>query len=604
MNNNFRFGMRNLASFSNLASIPCISRTRFLLPCIFVFLAGCNTAAIKTEVTDDLAKQEVESEAKIVKIEPVRPKIPLSEDILYKLLVAEIAGQRGALATSVQNYIELARMTNDPKIIERAARIAVYARDNDAASEMADMWVELDPLNSDPHQVLAVMALRKGEKEKALEHLQSILKYSHGEFHKKLWMIANLLGREKDKELALNVMEALVANQQDDSEAIYAYAHVAARLGDLRLSRVLLEQTLALAPENDNAAMSYISVLQRLGQGNDAINWLTETLAAREGKGNNFNLRMAYARLLTDAKRFADARRQFEILSVQAPNNTEVSYALGLLYLQANRLSDSERYFRRLAEKAERSDDASYYLGRIEQERKEYDKASAWYKGVQQGENYFDAQVRLAMLFAKMGQIDKAREHLHSIRTQGEKQSITLIQAEGELLTEEKRYDEAIQVYDDALRDTYNTDLLYSRAMLAERMGRLDIMEEDLRRILVKEPNNAQALNALGYTLADQTDRYQEALELIQRALEISPDDFYILDSMGWVLYRMGRLGDAIIYLRRALTLRADPEIAAHLGEVLWVIGDKEGAKAVWDTALQETPEDSRLLDVIKRFNP
>jgi len=289
---------------------------------------------------------------------------------------------------------------------------------------------------------------------------------------------------------------------------------------------------------------------------------------------------------------------------VQAPDNIEVIYALGLLYLQANRLAEAEGYLQRLADQAERLDDASYYLGRIEQERKDYGKASAWYRGVQSGENYFDAQVRLAMLIAKQGQLAEARAHLRSIRTNGEKESAILIQAEAELLTEDKRLDAAMQVYDAALRDTYNTDLLYARAMLAEKMNRLDRMEEDLRRILVNEPDNAQALNALGYTLADQTDRYQEALGLIQRALELRPADFYILDSMGWILYRMGRLSDAIVYLRKAMQLRPDPEIAAHLGEVLWITGDKEGAKAVWDTALQATPEDSQLLDVIRRFNP
>ncbi len=594
--------MRKTVLFS--ASFSCASTVRLALPGLLVFLAACNTSPLKNPLADAVTEKQrdIADKARITGIEPLRPSIPLTEDILYKLLVAELAGQRGALDISVQNYLQLARMTKDPKIIERAARIAVYARHNDAASELARMWVALDPLNPDPHQVLAVMSLRRGEKESALEHLQSILDYSHGEFHKKLWMIANLLGREQDKELVLDVMEALVAKQQDDPQAIYAYAHVAARLGDLQRARALLEQTLGLAPENDNAAMSYISVLQRLGQGNDAINWLAGILPAR--KGNDFNLRLAYARLLTDAKRFAAARRQFELLSVQAPNNAEVIYALGLLYLQANRLSESEAHFKRLAEQAERSDDAAYYLGRIEQERKHYDKASAWYRGVQAGENYFDAQVRLAMLLAKQGRIAEARKHLHSIRTRGEKQSVILIQAEAELLIEEQRLAEAIQVYDAAIGDQYHADLLYARAMLAEKMDRLDVMEEDLRRILVQEPNNAQALNALGYTLADRTDRHQEAFGLIKRALELSPGDFYILDSMGWVLYRMGRLDDAIIYLRKAMQLRADPEIAAHLGEVLWVIGDKEGARQVWDTALQATPEDSRLLDVIKRFNP
>ncbi|MCH8163873.1 MAG: tetratricopeptide repeat protein [Proteobacteria bacterium] len=172
------------------------------------------------------------------------------------------------------------------------------------------------------------------------------------------------------------------------------------------------------------------------------------------------------------------------------------------------------------------------------------------------------------------------------------------------MLAENRRFEEAMEVFDKALQEGYDEDLLYSRAMLAEKMDRLDILEMDLRVILEKDPNNSQALNALGYTLADRTDRYDEAYDLIKRALEISPDDYFVLDSMGWILYRQGRLEEAIEFLNKALSKKNDPEIAAHLGEVLWVKGDKEAAQSIWDTALGETPNDDRLRNVINRLNP
>ena len=290
---------------------------------------------------------------------------------------------------------------------------------------------------------------------------------------------------------------------------------------------------------------------------------------------------------------------------MSAPNNSDVLYALGLLYLQANRLDDAKDRFKRLVEQNDRFDNAKYYLGRIAEERKDYETASVWYEGVQEGENHFDAQIRYAMLKAKMGDMKGARAYLKKIHTNNTKESNTLVQAEAELLIDEKRYDEAMEVYDNALGGTsYNADLLYSRAMLAEKMDRLDILEKDLLRIITREPNHAQALNALGYTLADRTDRYQEAYDYIKRALAVSPKDFYILDSMGWVLYRMGRLEEAKDYLRQAMEIRPDPEIAAHLVEVLWVAGQEDEAKKVWETALQTTPGDSRLLNVIERFSP
>ena len=578
---------------------------RIALPCVIALMAAaCAPANLSsvTPVEPGPEPEEAGAQARITGVEPVRPRIPLTEYLLYKLLLAEIAGHRGMLDTSIEYYLDLARHTRDHRIAERTARIAVYARDDAAALAAARLWVELDPRNPDPHQVLAIMKLRAGDLEQSAEHLQDIFAYSEGEADEKLWMIANLLGSEKDKDAVLEVMEKLVASQDSSPGALYAFAHVAARLEDLERSRELLEDTLALAPDNDNAALSYISILQRMGREQEALSWLEKKLAMN-GE-SDFNLRMAYARLLMEVRQFGKALDQFELLVDREPENIDVLYALGLLYLQSNRLDEAETLFTKLSVQEHLTDTSNYYLGRIAEEKRLYDEAGAWYQGVYKGEHYFDAQVRLAMLLARKGQVDEARNHLQSIRSRSGQQALVIVQAEGDLLIQAGRYEEAIGVYTEALDDGYNPDLLYARAMAAEKTGRLDLLEKDLRSILEREPDHAQALNALGYTLADATDRHAEAYELIKKALELSPNDFYILDSMGWVLYRLGRLDEAIDYLRKALNIRQDPEIAAHLGEVLWVRGEREQAKEVWETALQQTPEDTRLLDVIERFSP
>ena len=546
----------------------------------------------------DAAAAEVEAP-----VAPPRPDIDLTGELLYRIMLAEIAGQRGELDAALVTYLDLAHSTRDVKLAERATRIAVYARDVEAATEAATIWVELDPQSPDPHQVLAAMALRRGDEEQAFKHLEEMLDRAAGSLDEKLLMIANLLGREKDGALVLSLLERLLASRQDSPEALYAFSHVVARLGDLDRSAQLLEQALALDPENENALLTYVSILQRQKRMDEALERLEQVLKHRhDQKVDDFNLRMAYARLLADARRFDASLRQFEILGKMQPDNPEVSFALGLLQLQANRIAEAEPHFKQLVNNEERGDDASYYLGRIAEERESYDQANLWYLGVQGGENYFDAQVRLGLILAKQDRLDEARTHLRSVRTRNAEERALLVQAEGELLAEDKRYDEAMSVYDQALQAGFNSDVMYARAMLAEKMDRLDILERDLREILDQDPGNAQALNALGYTLADRTDRFEEALEFIRRALEISPSDFYILDSMGWVLYRMGRLDEAEEYLRKALVLRPDSEVAAHLGEVLWAKGDRKGANEIWNTALQETPGDDKLLDVIKRF--
>lgn len=576
--------------------IPTVAATAILLLC-----GACATPPVSKKPAT-AAEKAPAVEAKIVSAGPVRPKVDLTADMLYKFMVAEFAGQQGDLELSVKNYLELARQTRDPEVVERATRIAVFARDDEAATEGAKLWVELDPGDPDPQQVLAVMALRKGDMNGALDHLNTILDYSRGDKEQNLFLVANLLGREKDHDTVETLLDRLLATHGDSPPALYAFAHVAARIGDLDRSLTLLEKMLKLQPDNDDAAISYISILQRQGKTQEATEWLKSTL--KERKDNDFNLRLAYARLLTDAKRYDDARRQFEILAVQAPNNTDVLYALGLLYLQDDRLDQAEMYFKRLVGKHEHSNDASYYLGRIAEQRKQYQAAADWYQGVERGDNLFDAQVRLALMIAKQGRLEDARTQLRSITPGDDQERTILVQAEAELLTDAGRLADAMDVYDKALKVGYNADLLYARAMLGEKMGRLDIVERDLRRIIAHDPDHAQALNALGYTLADRTTRYDEAYKLIKRALELSPGDFYVLDSMGWVLYRLGKMSEAVDYLRQAIKIRKDPEIAAHLGEVLWVKGDKDAARKVWDTALQEAPDDSVLLNVIKKFNP
>ena len=570
-------------------------------------ISGCATTSnSKTLTNKEVTIQSEQSisetnKEKNKKSAVERPKIKLTEDILFKVLIAEIAGHRGKIDTATNYYLDLARKTLDPAIIERATRIAVYARNDVASYEAASLWVDVDPKNPDPHQILTVMYLRQSNLSEALRHLEIILDASEGEFDQKLWMIANFLGGEEDKSMVIKLMENLMDKHMNDVDALYAYAHVSSRMGDIKRAESLFEKILELKPENEAATMAYIALLQRKGDINKALNWLESTLKIHK---DNFDIRMAYARLLTDAKRFDEARNQFEFLYNKTPDNTDLLYALGLLSLQENQLTKSEKYFKRLIELKKHIFDANYYLGRIAEEKNELDKANNFYHSVHDGENYFDAFIRTSLIFAKQGDIEKALTNIRSIEKPKDAHRNILIQAECEILIEEKRFEEALDVFNKAIQEQSHPDLLYSRAMLAEKINRFDILEADLVSIIGKDPDNATALNALGYTLADRDERLDDAYDYIKRAYELSPGDFYILDSMGWVLYRLGRLDEAIDFLQKAFDLRNDPEVAAHLGEVHWIMGNKQAAKAVWETALQDTPADDRLLKVIERFSP
>ncbi len=530
------------------------------------------------------------------------PAFEFEDDPYYRLLIAEFAGQRGHMKVAVEHYLALAESLGDAVLAKRATRIAVFARDDPAALNAAQVWVDLEPEDMEARQIIAAMYIRHGDAAAALGHLEYVLANEGEESGNRLRMIANLLGREEDRITALLVMEQLVQKVGDNIDALLAYALLSIRAEHLDKARDAMDRIVKHTELSSNVAMAYLAVLQKQDKLPEAIEWLERMLSVNP---EQFGLRLIFARLLADANRYEEARIQFTLLSDEQPDNTDIIFALALLNLQANRTDDAETYFKRLLELETREDEAYFYLGQIAESRDELDVAVTQYRAMQGGSNYFSAQLRIALALSTLGKVEDGLEHLSNVTVQDEEQGFHLVRARGEMLTEHDRFDEAMAAYDDALIDgVYNTEILYTRAMLAEKMGRLDVLERDLRAIIAAEPDNAQALNALGYTLADRTERYEEALALINQALELTPDDFYILDSMGWVLYRLGRLEEAVDFLEKAREIRNDPEVAAHLGEVLWVMGDQDAARDVWESALRDTPNDKKLLDVIKRLTP
>lgn len=573
-------------------------------------LAGCGDLAPRTGDAPTESQAAVEQPAPAAATKPAAagaqgaeapaPEDASSEDNLYKLLVAEIAGRRGRMDLALKNYLEVARSTRDPAVAERAVRIAVFARNQEGGLEAASLWTQIAPDSTDARQVYAALLLRAGEIDTAVRQLDAAIPYFPGGPAEAYPRIGDMLARERDKTVAVAVMARLVGGRPDDLYAQSAYAQLLARAGQTDRAVEVYERVLALDPDNQQTLVIYARLLQRQGKTEQALVTLNDALNKNP---NADRVRLTYARLLVDTKQYEGALQQFARLSQRAPDNADVRYAYGLLLMQTNHMDMAEAQFKELIARQERVPIAYYYLGQIAESRDDIEGALSAYRNVREGEHRLNAQIRAAVLLAESGRVVQARAHLHGLRGDNSQQVIRIYRAEAEILVKRKEYGEAMQVYDGALADfPDDTDLLYSRAMLAEKMDDIEQLERDLRAILAREPNNADALNALGYTLADRTDRYVEAYELVKRAFELKPDDHYVIDSMGWTLYRMGRLQEALGHLRRAMALNGDPEIAAHLGEVLWVMGDKKGAREIWDSALRNTPDDPRLLDVKKRF--
>jgi tetratricopeptide (TPR) repeat protein len=358
-----------------------------------------------------------------------------------------------------------------------------------------------------------------------------------------------------------------------------------------------------LKPDLHQALALHARTLKELGRVDEAI---AELAAAVGNDPENDELRLAYARALIDAKRYQDAKIQFEKLLDRSPQDEDLVYTLALLTLDMDQLDESVAYLKRLLMLGKRQSEAHYYLGRIDEVRNKDEDAVGHYRRVDESTNYrLDAEIRIARLLGGMGKVDEARGHLQKLRiqTRDPAAQVQFYIAEADVLSQAGLDQQATELLSKALHDNPgNTDLLYTRALLYERQDRIDLTENDLRAVLLREPENADVLNALGYTLADRTDRYREAYELIKQAMKLKPDNPAITDSMGWVLYRMGRHREAIGFLRKALELQFDAEIAAHLGEVLWVTGDHKGARAVVKQALEKTPDDENLLKINKQL--
>ena len=558
-----------------------------------VWLAGC---AVSPGVEEDTPTPKAAAASLTA-----MPEGEFSPQVMYQLLIAEVAGQRGEIGVAVANYLAAAKESRDAHVAERAARIAIFAQALDQALEAAELWVELAPKDAEAYQVLAPLLLTFGRAPETVARYETYIALSADRVDHGFMQISGQLIRAKSAVAALSVMDQLLAKHQANPYAWLAHGQLVLRQGKLELAMKSVDKALALKAHWAPAVVMRAQVLSLQGDKDKALAYL-ET--EREGElENDTAVGLSYARLLTQTGQLTRARDEFERLAEREPRNAEVQYAAGVLALQLKDLDKAELRLQRVLRLGQRRLEANYYLGRVYEEKTNPEAALKHYFAVRHGEYYLGAQSRAANILADQGKLAEAREHLHSLRISNDQEQVRIYLVEGELLRKAGKYTEALKFFADKLEKMPDdTSLRYARALIAEKANKLGLAEKDLRFIIEREPSNAQALNALGYTLADRTERLDEALDYIKRALAVEPKDAAIIDSMAWVQYRMGNNAKAVELLRQALSLIEDPEIAAHLGEVLWKMGNKKDALDVLETALKKHPKHEALLDAMKRL--
>ena len=534
------------------------------------------------------------------------PSVELTDELVYKVVTSEIAFQRGDWQTAYVTMLSLAQQTRDPRLARRAAEMALTAKQADEALSAVRLWRTLAPNSEEATQYYLSFVILSDNLDEAQPILEQRLQEARPQTRGLLaFQMQRLLARAKDKNAAFSMLERILQPYLDLPEARLALAQGAYARGDTQRTRQEAETALKAKPDSELAILALVQVTPDKAE---SLKLLAD-FVSRYPKARD--VRMAYARMLIDQKQYAKARAEFEALLKDQPQDLTSLYALGVLGMQTNDLKSAEHYLTTylnvLSAKPDDERDPSQallLLAQIAEERKDSDAVLKWLSQIEPGETYLNAQIKRAQVIAKRGDLAGARKLLRELKVSGDREEAQIVIAEGQLLRDANQLQEAMDVFKVGVaRFPTNTDLLYDYAMAAEKSSQWDVMESALRKIMELAPNNQHAYNALGYSLAERNVRLQEAHILIDKALKLAPDDPFIMDSMGWVQFRLGNLKEAEALLRRAYELRPDVEIAAHLGEVLWVKGQKEDAQRLWRDAQTKDPQNDTLKSTLARLN-
>ncbi|MBT7374610.1 MAG: tetratricopeptide repeat protein [Porticoccaceae bacterium] len=579
------------------------TKTQLLTLCLGLslsILGGCATGPETS--TGQLATEVSRSPQAPDSTEKDFPAKPFAISSLYDLLVADMALNRGQFDTALPIYLEQARETRDIAIIELAARVADYMRDrnlatDESALEMALLWVEVEPKNPRAQQAaMQAYALQN--------NFLAALVY------------ATWLYEQADDLETFLAITAIPQQPEDINSLIQAYQE--AELSENKAAAKLLAKGILFRAsdqlvESEAAARSYLrlrqddqrgllllaQLLHQQGRETEALELIADAL---QRQPENSKLRLQYARFLTTSDRDL-AIEQFEVLHTQQPDDQEVNFLLALLLRSQGKIERAVELFNQASTKPSLRADAQYHLGSIADKLGEPTVAIRHYAQVRYGRNYLAAVSRLSVLLAQKGGLDSARKYLQRLRAEQPNQAASLFQIESSLLMSANQPEQAMVILSDGLTAfPEDSQLLYARSMLAEQQDNFALAEQDLRTLISLDENNATALNALGYTMVLHTDRHQEAYGLIKRAYLLNPGDPATIDSMGWVLFQMGELQEALEYLEKAMGIMPDPEIAAHLGEVYWTLGNPEEALKSWRLGLEQAPGHQSIVETMQRL--
>ncbi|MBL3557267.1 MULTISPECIES: tetratricopeptide repeat protein [Marinobacter] len=573
-----------------------------LVTCLYgLSLSGCaflqgdqeqqsDTSSENTENSEPSAEKNQEPEIRYADFEP---------EVLYLLLSGEIAAQRGRFDVTLVNYMKAAQQSRDKAVIERTMRIAQSLNADNAQRKLAALWLEVAPDNMQAHRVLAIQAVKNNDLETAIGHMERIMDLGGDADFDSLAAMAGNLPPEQQQEL-LQLYRQMEERHPGNPELQYSIALLLKVTGDPEQALEKLAPLLDEEPDFQPALVLKGDLLYQVGERRQALNHL---LRHTRRFPDNRQMGTLYGRMLIGEGELQAAQDEFSRLVKRFPNVPGLRLSHALVALENGQSALAEEELTRLIEQGHHTDEAHYYLGRIADEENNTEQAIGFYQNVERGNYYFPALARASELMAEQGQLDEALAEIQELRNNNPEQEENFHLLEINLLLDREQNELALEAANQALEDyPANIRIRYARAMLLDSMDQPEQAESDLRLIIEEQPQNAVALNALGYIITTRSDRYAEARDYIERALEIDPENPAILDSMGWVLYQQGETEMALDYLSRAWEAYADPEVAAHFGEVLWQTGEEEQARIIWEEGFEQDPDHPILIETVERL--
>jgi tetratricopeptide (TPR) repeat protein len=571
---------------------------RLLLLTAFVLLSGCANFSVKPIDSKEVI---VSADSAGIKGNDTQKesKTSIEPDVLFILMTAELAGQRGQYEVAFDGYITAAKRTQNPKYSERALMIAMYVKNPSKINEALELWLKQDPNNPAARKIAVLYSLRSENKLASTQHLNALLDSDPLGFEGVLLELSGVLQKEGKIDRVYETLDDLLKLHPEKAEIYFVQSMLAMQKKDKNLAEAKIQQVLKLRPDWDKAIIFKAQIDIFSGDFKKAKLLLKEALLKYP---KNIKFSKMLAQVLIKTEEYREAIDVYKRVVSMNPKDYESHFSMGLIYMQLNHDNDADAIFKQLVDQPEWKYQAYFYLGKIEEKQGHLKKAIGWFDKVIDGSYVFDASISSVSLLQKDNQLDEAGSRLSFLQTKFPKQKVRLLLAQVELFSQQKQYDKAYNLLNVGLAEFPDQkNLLYTRALMAGRMGKSDVVEADLKKLLSVDPDNIEALNALGYTLLANPNRYADAEKYLEKALSLAPDEAVVIDSYGWLLFKRGDLMKALGYLEKAYSKQHENEIAVHLAEVLWELGKRDDAEKLVNKAMKETPNDEFLLDFKRR---